>query len=154
MNNFFLLLELFDYNIAMNKYYKVITVTVASASAVYLVASTGLKEKKLNASWTTNFEPSVKWNANWDHRDPASLMKPKSRHFSSQSNNSEANKENQPNNVLNKSVDDSEINKHSSKATRHLFLIRHGQYEVKAKEAHQMILTQLGKRIFFYFTNI
>jgi serine/threonine-protein phosphatase PGAM5 len=125
----------------MSKYYKAITVTVASVTAVYLVGNSSLKEKKLNASWTNNYEPSVKWNANWDRRDPASLMKPKHRHFSSQ--NSEANKENQPNDA-NKTVDDFEVNKHSSKATRHLFLIRHGQYEVKANEAHKMILTQLG----------
>ncbi len=24
------------------------------------------KKYKLNASWTTNYEPSVKWDSNWD----------------------------------------------------------------------------------------
>jgi isochorismate synthase EntC len=122
----------------MNKYYKVLAATVASVSTVYLVSRT--KEDKLNASWTTNYEPSLKWNSNWDHRDPSSLTKPKSRHFSSL-NQTQTNENNE---TVKKTVDDSEINKHSTKATRHLFLVRHGQYEVNAKEADKMVLTQLG----------
>jgi hypothetical protein len=43
-----------------------------------------------------------------------------------------------------KTVDDSEVGKHSTKASRHLFLIRHGQYEINAKEADLMVLTSLG----------
>lgn len=124
----------------MNRYYKFITAGIASVSTVFLIKNLK-KEDTLNASWTTNFEPSVKWNSNWDFRDPSSLIKPKNRHFSVQ-NLGESNKEN--NNNEKKSTDDFEINKNSSKASRHLFLIRHGQYEVGAKEANQMVLTQLG----------
>jgi len=120
----------------MNKYYKVIAATVASVSTVYIV--TRQKENKLNASWTTGYEPSLKWNSNWDHRDPSALTKPKSRNFSS--NQLQESNEN----TVKKTLDDSEINKHSTKATRHLFLIRHGQYEVNAREADKMILTELG----------
>ena len=49
-----------------------------------------------------------------------------------------------------KTTDDFEVGKYSSKASRHLFLIRHGQYEINVKEANQMILTQLG---FFQFNH-
>ena len=49
----------------MKKYYKfLIASSVASlslGSAYYLK-----NEKELLASWTTNHEPSVKWNHNWD----------------------------------------------------------------------------------------
>ena len=45
-----------------------------------------------------------------------------------------------------KALDDFEVGKHSSKASRHLFLIRHGQYEINAKEADLMILTPLGNK--------
>jgi hypothetical protein len=49
----------------MKRYYKYIIATVASVStlgsAYYLN-----KEKNLLASWTNNYEPSVKWEYNWD----------------------------------------------------------------------------------------
>ena len=51
-----------------------------------------------------------------------------------------------------KTTDDFEVGKHSSKASRHLFLIRHGQYEINAKEADLMVLTPLGNtKIIFRF---
>lgn len=124
----------------MNKYYKVIAATCVSVSAVYLIGNQK-SEQKLNASWTNNFEPSVKWNTNWDFRDPVSLTKPKSRQLSLQQLSE--NKENINENAK-KTQDDFEVNKNSSKASRHIFLVRHGQYEVKAKEADKMVLTQLG----------
>ncbi len=43
-----------------------------------------------------------------------------------------------------KAKDDFEIGKYSSKATRHIFLIRHGQYEIKANEPDLRVLTKLG----------
>jgi hypothetical protein len=43
------------------------------------------------------------------------------------------------------SQDDSDILKHASKARRHLFLIRHGQYQIKEKEKHLQVLTELGR---------
>ena len=124
----------------MNKYYKITAASVASVSTV-LIVKNYKKEDPLKASWTTNFEPSVKWNHNWDLRDPSSLIKPKSRHFSVQNLN-ESNKENL--NGEKKATDDFELNKHSSKASRHLFLVRHGQYEINAKDGSSQVLTPLG----------
>ena len=51
-----------------SKYYntvKILTASAASITAVYFVGNSNLRDKKLNASWTTNYEPSVKWNSNW-----------------------------------------------------------------------------------------
>ena len=130
-----------DFENKMKRSYKFV-IAVASFSTVGSVYLLGKKEKNLLASWTTNYEPSVKWDSNWDKRDPKSLIHPKSRHASNLAHEQQA--------VANgekKSVDDFEINKHSSKATRHLFLIRHGQYEIKASHPDQRVLTQLG--IFF-----
>lgn len=122
----------------MKKYYKyIIATTVASISTIgsaYYIR----KEKNLLASWTNNYEPSVKWNHNWDRRAPSSLIKQASRSVSSLPKNDNQNSNEKAN-------DDFEINKHTSRATRHLFLIRHGQYEVKASEPELRVLTQLGR---------
>ncbi|KAL3857177.1 hypothetical protein ACJMK2_011870 [Sinanodonta woodiana] len=81
------------------------------------------------ASWTTNFEPSVKWDNNWDRRDPEFLVKP-----------------------LNESAtDDEKEEREKNKAkvtptsTRHILMIRHGQYYDNAKEDEARILTLLGR---------
>jgi hypothetical protein len=42
--------------------FSTVTLTIAGGLA-YNLAGDG---KKLEASWTTNFEPSVKWDSNWD----------------------------------------------------------------------------------------
>ena len=60
-----------------------------------------------------------KWNYNWDHRAPAS----------SEKNDTDGEKEEK------KSV-----------ATRHLILIRHGQYEQHHKDSDMKKLTELGRR--------
>lgn len=72
-------------------------------------------------SWTSSYEPSIcaKWDYNWDHRDPKSLVKPSK------------NKENDPaeENKMNEKLE-----KVKPKAVRHLFLIRHGQYNLDGGE--------------------
>ncbi|XP_075983504.1 serine/threonine-protein phosphatase Pgam5, mitochondrial-like isoform X4 [Anticarsia gemmatalis] len=86
-------------------------------------------EKKFNAynSWTTNYTPSVKWDTNWDHRAPESLVRVK--------RDTEA--------------DDNKINEKleaaKSRAIRHLILIRHGQYHVDKPSDKERILTDLGR---------
>jgi hypothetical protein len=42
--------------------------------------------------------------------------------------------------------------KEKIKVARHLFLIRHGQYNTNAKEANLMILTALGRDFKFSFS--
>lgn len=71
-------------------------------------------------SWTTNFEPSAcaKWDYNWDHRDPKSLVKP----LKNKDDPVEENKVNE------------KLEKVKPKAVRHLFLIRHGQYNTEGGE--------------------
>ncbi|XP_054718248.1 serine/threonine-protein phosphatase PGAM5, mitochondrial-like [Uloborus diversus] len=108
------------------------------AKWLYAVAGSGVvlgmfsyfqSEKKCaEMSWTTNFEPSVKWDYNWDRREPLSMIKP-------------AEKENDP-------IEQNRINEQKVKvtptATRHLFLIRHGQYNESAKADVDRRLTELG----------
>jgi serine/threonine-protein phosphatase PGAM5 len=133
----------------MAQYRKILKTIFASASIVgtaVLVNNVINENRPLKASWTNNFEPSVKWEQNWDKREPSYLVKPK-RHSSSQTLTSNVDENNNQLEQAKKTQDDSELNKHTAKARRHIFLIRHGQYESHAKEAHQMILTQLGNKV-------
>jgi hypothetical protein len=43
-----------------------------------------------------------------------------------------------------KSQDDMEVGKKSTKARRHIFLIRHGQYQITNREKDKQVLTSLG----------
>lgn len=81
---------------------------------------------KVLASWTTNFEPSVKWDSNWDRREPEQVVKPA---------------------VLDKESNDAvnELTKATPTATRHIFFIRHGQYELGSSRDEDRILTPLGR---------
>ncbi|CAL1537359.1 unnamed protein product [Lymnaea stagnalis] len=82
----------------------------------------------LHASWTTNYEPTVKWDANWDRREPASLLPPP------------------------KGNSDEELNDYNRQlknntpvASRHLLLIRHGQYFDNATNDKDRFLTSIGR---------
>ena len=129
----------------MRNFKKVLT--YAASSVCILGSGYYIKDKfennTLKAAWTTSYEPSVKWDHNWDRRHPDSINKPKIRHSVS-SNLVDSSKQNTENSEK-KASDDSEIGKKSSKASRHLFLIRHGQYEINAKESNLMVLTALGR---------
>lgn len=107
-------------------------------SAIYI--NDFIEKKTLKASWTTSYEPSIKWDYNWDRRSPESLEKPKRR-----SSDAKLSENSQQNVGKKKTNDDFEVGKESSKASRHLFLIRHGQYEINAKESELKILTALGR---------
>ncbi|EFN85287.1 serine/threonine-protein phosphatase Pgam5, mitochondrial isoform X1 [Harpegnathos saltator] len=80
-------------------------------------------------SWTTNFTPSVKWDHNWDRRDPKSLVKPM-----------KINDENDENKYNEK------FEAKRAKAVRHILLIRHGQYHTDGKTDIERMLTDLGKK--------
>lgn len=45
-----------------------------------------------------------------------------------------------------------QIEKYKAKFTRHIFLIRHGQYNLEGKTDQERALTELGKIEFFFFT--
>jgi serine/threonine-protein phosphatase PGAM5 len=133
----------------MKKYARLFSaVGVASATAVgcgYLLKDfLQTNQKPITASWTNSYEPSVRWDHNWDRRDPSSSVKTRHRSSLSSLNKKEEEKNAQGESAL-KTVDDSEVAKHTNKASRHLFLIRHGQYEISAKDADSMILTALGR---------
>ncbi|XP_048752657.1 serine/threonine-protein phosphatase PGAM5, mitochondrial-like isoform X2 [Ostrea edulis] len=104
--------------------------TLTTGVVGYALYSNVYEGKTVHASWTTNFEPSVKWDDNWDRRNPESLVKPLRSHPSEKETKDRAN----------------EIEKQKPTATRHLILIRHGQYNLDSKEDSERILTQLGRK--------
>lgn len=59
--------------------------------------------------------------------------------------------ENQPNVI--KFQDDMDLGKKCTQARRHIFLIRHGQYQIGSREKDKQVLTQLGmnKNYNYYF---
>lgn len=71
----------------------------------------------------------VEWDSNWDHRSPSTLIKPLPQ-------NASPTQENEYNEKL---------EKYKPKATRHLILIRHGQYNLDGETDKQRILTELGR---------
>ncbi|CAL1285073.1 unnamed protein product [Larinioides sclopetarius] len=84
------------------------------------------EKKTVKMAWTNNYEPSVKWDNNWDKREYSNLVKVS---------------------------DENDLNKANVKKTtimptarRHIFLIRHGQYDTTAKDDSDRRLTALGKK--------
>lgn len=84
---------------------------------------------RVHNSWTTNYTPSVKWDHNWDRRDPKSLVKP-----------IQINSENDENKYNEK------YETKKAKAVRHILLIRHGQYHMDGKTDAEKVLTELGRK--------
>ncbi|XP_076249128.1 serine/threonine-protein phosphatase Pgam5, mitochondrial [Calliopsis andreniformis] len=84
---------------------------------------------RVHNSWTTNSNPSVKWNHNWDRRDPKSLVKPMKIISESDEN-----------------IYNSELATKKAKAIRHIILIRHGQYNIRGKTDADRTLTELGRQ--------
>ncbi|XP_042193540.1 serine/threonine-protein phosphatase PGAM5, mitochondrial isoform X2 [Callorhinchus milii] len=67
------------------------------------------------------------WDSNWDKRDPHSLIKP-----------------NKKNKEATEDVT-SQLENYKVKATRHIFLIRHSQYNLNAQTDKERSLTSLGR---------
>ncbi|XP_059139054.1 serine/threonine-protein phosphatase PGAM5, mitochondrial-like isoform X2 [Physella acuta] len=82
----------------------------------------------LHASWTTSYEPTVKWDPNWDRRDPASLIPPPKR---------KCEEEVEEYNKL--------VANCTPTASRHILLIRHGQYFDTAHVDKERFLTSIGR---------
>ncbi|XP_071946320.1 serine/threonine-protein phosphatase PGAM5, mitochondrial-like isoform X2 [Antedon mediterranea] len=108
-------------------------ISAGIAGAVYFHGVTNDENKyfrrflpQANASWTTNFEPSVKWDNNWDKRDPKSSVKPP--------------KKETDNEIYNQKLAEAKPT-----ATRHLILIRHGQYNIGREDDKDRTLTLLGR---------
>lgn len=82
----------------------------------------------------TNSPPTssnYRWDFNWDRREPESLIKPLKGHF-----NVDLEKQNTHNEKLEKA---------KAIATRHLILVRHGQYNLAGKTDEERFLTELGR---------
>lgn len=90
-----------------------------------------MPDKKAYASWTTGYTPSAlaHWDDNWDHRNPKSLVKRSKRE-----------------NAIDDNILNEEIEKVKPTATRHLILIRHGQYNTSGRNDKERILTELGRK--------
>ncbi|XP_052738931.1 serine/threonine-protein phosphatase Pgam5, mitochondrial isoform X2 [Bicyclus anynana] len=110
---------------------KIALLSLGAVGGSFAYYQIGKLENKYDVknSWTTNYTPSVKWDKNWDHREPESIVKPPK---------------------SDKPEDDNryneQIEKSKSKAVRHLFLIRHGQYNLEGATDKERILTELGRQ--------
>lgn len=104
--------------------------SLGGVSCYYLINPGESKLKTVYNSWTTNYKPSVEWDHNWDHRATTSLVKPLPEKPTPAQENSHNEK----------------MEKNRSKATRHIILIRHGQYNLNGATDKERILTELGRQ--------
>lgn len=74
----------------------------------------------------------IKWDENWDYRQPEFLLKPLKGKFGSPSTDSD--------NDFNEKLE-----KAKATASRHLILVRHGQYNLDGKTDQDRYLTDLGR---------
>ncbi|KYM84707.1 PREDICTED: serine/threonine-protein phosphatase PGAM5, mitochondrial [Atta cephalotes] len=102
---------------------------VSGTILYYYNAYSKTEPLRVHNSWTTNYTPSVKWDHNWDRRDPQSLVKPM-----------KVNDENDENKYNEK------FEAKKAKAVRHILLIRHGQYHTDGKTDIERMLTELGRK--------
>lgn len=75
-----------------------------------------------------------KWDFNWDKREPEFLIKPLKGHFGQEL----------PDPKDEHSYNE-KLEKVRAKATRHLILVRHGQYNLSGKTDNEKFLTDLGR---------
>jgi len=88
------------------------------------------------ATWSpTSPPPTPKWDYNWDKREPYSLIKPSKKRSASA-----------PPSGKDQEDYSNQLEKKKSKAIRHIFLIRHGQYNLNGKDDCERTLTKLGER--------
>ncbi|CAH2093678.1 unnamed protein product [Euphydryas editha] len=110
---------------------KIALLGLGAVGGTFAYYQIGKSDKKFHVqnSWTTNYTPSVKWEKNWDHREPESIVKPP--------RGGKPEDENKYN---------EQIEKAKGKSVRHLFLIRHGQYNLEGATDKERVLTELGRQ--------
>ncbi|XP_013167992.1 PREDICTED: serine/threonine-protein phosphatase Pgam5, mitochondrial isoform X1 [Papilio xuthus] len=113
-----------------SRLHKIALISLGAVGGSLAYYTIGKSEKKFDVqnSWTVNYTPSVKWEKNWDRREPQSIVQPPS-----PSKPEDDNRYNE------------QIEKAKSKAVRHLFLIRHGQYNLDGATDKERVLTELGR---------
>jgi serine/threonine-protein phosphatase PGAM5 len=92
---------------------------------------------KDESGWMNVFQASSRWDRNWDRRDPASYVKPKLQVTDSNNNVDPGADSTGPRN---------DIEKMTPHTSRHIFLIRHGHYNINGEADDERGLTELGKR--------
>ncbi|XP_055511506.1 serine/threonine-protein phosphatase PGAM5, mitochondrial isoform X2 [Leucoraja erinacea] len=102
----------------------------AAGVAVVAAASTSASQRRRDGGLNTaaaSWSHGTGWDNNWDKREPISLIKP---------------------NQKSKEVPEdhtTQLDNYKVKATRHIFLIRHSQYELSASTDKDRVLTALGR---------
>ncbi|XP_032665535.1 serine/threonine-protein phosphatase PGAM5, mitochondrial isoform X2 [Odontomachus brunneus] len=125
-----LLLQAAQADYIISRYQKLaIGLGALSGAILFYYNAYGNDSLRVHNSWTTNFTPSVKWDHNWDRRDPKSLVKPM-----------KINDENDENKYNEK------FEAKKAKVVRHILLIRHGQYHTDGKTDIDRMLTDLGRK--------
>ncbi|XP_022902844.1 serine/threonine-protein phosphatase Pgam5, mitochondrial isoform X2 [Onthophagus taurus] len=104
-------------------------ISIGTFGGVTYYYLTNKQKEKVHTSWTTNFTPSTKWDENWDFRAPTSLVHPKKL----------------KNEMGDVKEDMDNFSNLKPVATRHIILIRHGQYNLEGKTDSERILTGLGR---------
>uniref|UniRef100_A0A8B9HC90 Serine/threonine-protein phosphatase PGAM5, mitochondrial n=1 Tax=Astyanax mexicanus TaxID=7994 RepID=A0A8B9HC90_ASTMX len=66
------------------------------------------------------------WDSNWDRRDPSTMLSPRRKESSGEENSTE-------------------VENNKPRATRHIFLIRHSQYNLNGNGDRERTLTPLGR---------
>lgn len=112
-----------------NRYSVAAISSLGGVSLYYFVSGNKDPRFTVENSWTTNFKPSVDWDSNWDHRACTSLLKPLPKDSSPEKENTYNEK----------------VEKYKSKATRHIIMIRHGQYNLNGATDSERFLTELGR---------
>merc|ERR1719422_334545 len=72
----------------------------------------------------------IKWDSNWDHREPKSLVKPLKENASDEE----------------KSEYKDKLTANTAKANRIIVMVRHGQYDLDGTQDTERYLTDLGKK--------
>ncbi|XP_062930180.1 serine/threonine-protein phosphatase PGAM5, mitochondrial isoform X1 [Mobula hypostoma] len=114
---------------AFRKAFQVAACGLAGTAALVVAAAASQRrgDSSVKAA-TVSWSPATGgWDSNWDKREPISLIKPNQR-----------NKETSEDFTA-------QLENYKVKATRHIFLIRHSQYELSASTDKDRVLTSLGR---------
>ncbi|XP_069788664.1 serine/threonine-protein phosphatase PGAM5, mitochondrial isoform X2 [Narcine bancroftii] len=114
---------------AFRKAFQVACGIAGTAAVVVAAAATQRRgDGRVKAAAAVSWSPGTGgWDSNWDKREPVSRIKP-----------------NQKNKEASEDVT-TQLENYKAKATRHIFLIRHSQYDLTATTDKDRVLTSLGR---------
>lgn len=117
------------YRKLFNRFSAAAITTIGGASIIYYQQTNQFKPTLVHNSTSSINDKKALWDDNWDHRACTSIVKLPGKGSLSPE------KENKYN---------EELDKHRSKAIRHIILVRHGQY-VYGDSDKERVLTELGR---------